>query len=113
MLLALAQQAGGAAARALQGIGIDEEQVRSKLSHVEPKEDVLEGTGPTSQLKRVIETAFHRVGYPDQVGTWQLVLALASCEGTASDVLSQLGAHEKRLRAMTNQFGAEGDLEPA
>jgi ATP-dependent Clp protease ATP-binding subunit ClpA len=113
MLLALVLQADGAGARALQSIGVGEEQVRSRLAHVEREEDFLEGTGPTGQLKAVVETAFGWVGYPDQVGTWQLALALASCEGKARDVLAQLGVQEQALRAMTGRFGAGDDLEPA
>jgi len=109
MLLALVRQAESAGARVLRSIGVGEEQVRSKLEDVGKEEDVLEGTGPTSQLKTVIETAFNEVGYPDQVGTWHLVLALASCEGRAHHALEQLGAQERVLRATTNQFGSGDD----
>jgi len=107
MLLALVQLAESAGARALRSIGVGEEQVRSKLQDVGKEEDVLEGTGPTSQLKTAIETAFQEVGYPDQVGTWHLVLALSSCEGRAHYALEQLGARERVLRARTDQFGAD------
>jgi hypothetical protein len=110
MLLALVQQAECAAARALATIAVGEEQVRSKLGPLERGEDVLEGTGPTAQLKTVVETAFGRVAYPEEVGTWQLVLALASCEGRASDALSQLGASEAVLRGMTGRLDTGDDL---
>src|SRR5215469_9365620 len=78
LLLAVAGQAGSAAALALRGLGAGAEQVRAALAGVERNETPLEGLGPTESLKAVIEAAFHGVDYPRQVGTRQIVLALAA-----------------------------------
>jgi ATP-dependent Clp protease ATP-binding subunit ClpA len=109
MLLALAREADSAAARALQRAGAGEDQLRSTLAAGRRQEDALEGTGPTAQLKAAIEAAFHGVGYPDHVGTWNLLLALASGAGAAHDALAEAGAGEGTLRAMSDEFGAAAD----
>src|SRR5262249_27773082 len=72
LLLARAGQGGSAAGVALRAAGAGEEQVRSTLEGVERSEAPVEGIGPTTELKRVVETAFHGVEYPGQVGTRQL-----------------------------------------
>jgi len=68
LLLAVVRTAGSAAARALQGVGAGEERVRSALAGVERSESPVEGIGPSAELKTVIETAFHGVGYPARSG---------------------------------------------
>jgi Clp amino terminal domain, pathogenicity island component len=111
LLLALAGQGDGAAAVALRGLGVGEEQVRSALAGLHRNEAPVEGIGPTAQLKDVIETAFHGVSYPAQVGTRQLVLALAAREGIARAALAALGVTEQALRAALDRAG--DDPEPA
>jgi hypothetical protein len=69
----------------------------------------VEGIGPSAQLKEVIERAFHGVAYPAQVGTRQLVIALAATDGIASDVLGRLGVTEQALRTAL----PDEDAEPA
>jgi hypothetical protein len=103
LLLAVVRNAGSAAARALQGVGAGEERVRSALAGVERSESPVEGIG----------TAFHGVGYPGQVGTRQLVLALAGCDGLASAALAQVGVTVEALRAELDRAGAGEDPEPA
>jgi Clp amino terminal domain, pathogenicity island component len=109
LLLAVVQQPDSAAARALRGVGVGEERVRSALAGLERSEAAVEGIGPSAELKTVVETAFHGVGYPDQVGTRQLVLALAACEGLASAALAQLGVTGEALRAELDRDGAGED----
>jgi hypothetical protein len=108
LLLAIAGGAGSAAA-ALRVLGVGEEEVRSALTGLERNEAPLEGIGPTAQLKDVVETAFHGVSYPGQVGTRQLVLALAAREGIAMAALAGLGVTEQALRA---ELDRAGDDEP-
>lgn len=108
MLLALLRQADGAALRVLEDIGLRENEVSTKLAQVARKEDVLEeGIGPTAQLKAVVEAAFHGVGYPQQVGTWQLILAVASRDGRARDALAELGVTEEALLARAEHIGTD------
>ena len=110
LLLALAGQAGSAAGVALRAAGAGEEQVRSTLEGVERSEAPVEGIGPTTELKRVVETAFHGVEYPGQVGTRQLVVALAADDGIASAALGRLGVGEEALRAELDRVADE--VEP-
>lgn len=109
LLLAVLGQAGSAAAMALRAAGVGEEQVHSTLAGMERAETPLEGIGPTVQLKHVIEAAFGAVAYPGQVGTRQLVLALAAGEGVASAALARLGATEPALRIELDRAGADED----
>jgi hypothetical protein len=110
LLLAIAEGTGRAAA-ALRGLGAGEERVRSAVSGLDRNEAPLEGIGPTAQLKDVVETAFHGVSYPAQVGTRQLVLALVTREGGARTALAGLGVTEQALRAELDRAG--DDPEPA
>jgi ATP-dependent Clp protease ATP-binding subunit ClpA len=113
LLLAVVQQADSAAARALRGVGAGEERVRSTLAEMERNEAPIEGIGPSAELKTAVETAFHGVGYPGQVGTRQLVLALAACDGLASAALAQLDVTGEVLRAELDRPGAGEDSESA
>ena len=113
MLLAVTRQAESTGARALRNVGVTEERARTALAQMERDEAPLGDAGPTVQLKNVVDTAFHAVGYPDSIGTGHLVVALAVCEGTASAVLARLGASEPVLRAEVNRISAPGDPESA
>jgi hypothetical protein len=113
LLLAVAGQAGSAAALALRGAGAGEEQLGATLAGVERDEAPVEGLGPTEPLKLVIETAFHGVDYPRQVGTRQLAMALVSCEGMASAALARLGVTEQALRVQLDRVAGDEDAEPA
>jgi hypothetical protein len=95
LLLALVQEG------ALASAGVDEARVRSALEQRERNETPVEGIGPSGELKTTIETAFHAVAYPHDVGTDQLVLALASCDGIGRTVLAELGVTEAKLRNTT------------
>src|SRR5215472_17205789 len=108
LLLALVGQPRGAAGIALRGIGVDDERLRSTLAGLERNEAPVEGIGPSAQLKEVVETAFHGVAYPGQVGTRPLVLALAAREGAASEALARLGVTEEALRAELDRVAADG-----
>jgi len=110
LLLALAGQAGSAAGLALRAAGAGEEQLRSTLEGVERSEAPVEGIGPTTELKRVVETAFHGVEYPGQVGTRQLAVALGAGDGIASAALGRLGVSEESLRAELDRVADE--VEP-
>jgi hypothetical protein len=113
LLLALVGQPGSAAGLALQATGVDDERVRATLAGLERNEAPVEGAGPSAPLKDVVETAFHGVAYPGQVGTRPLVLALAAREGVASTALARLGVTEQALRAELDRVSADEDAEPA
>jgi hypothetical protein len=113
LLRALVGQPGSAAGLALQGIGVDDERVRTALAGLERNEAPVEGIGPSVQLKAVVETAFHGVGYPAQVGTRPLVLALAAGEGVASAALARLGVTVEALRTELERLAADENGEPA
>ena len=113
LLLAVAGLAGSAAGLALRALGADEERVRSTLAGMERSEAPVEGLGPSAQLKQVVETAFHGVDYPGQVGTRQVVLALAASEGLGGAALARLGVTEAALRAELDRVAADDDGEPA
>jgi hypothetical protein len=110
MLLGLLRKAKGAAFRVLEDVGIGEDRVRSALVQVARTEDFIEegiGTTRTSsvQLVAVVEAALHGVQYPEQVGTWQLIIALTSHDGRARDALVELGVSETMLRAKAGHIG--------
>ena len=88
-----------------------EDRVGSTLDGMARSETPIEGIAPTTQLKDAVEAAFHRVGYPAQVGTRQLVLGLAAGEGIASGALATLGVTEPALRAELDRIGADADPE--
>jgi hypothetical protein len=113
LLLALVGQAGSAAALALRGIGVDDERVRSTVAGLERNEAPVGEAGPTTPLKEVVETAFHGIAYPGQVGTRPLVLALAAREGVASAAFARLGVTEQALRAELDRVAADEEAEPA
>jgi hypothetical protein len=93
LLLALVQEG------ALASAGVDEARVRSALAQKERNETPVEGIGPSGEVKTAIETAFHGVAYPHDVGAEQILLALASCDGVARTVLAELGVTEATLRS--------------
>ncbi|MDR0357963.1 MAG: hypothetical protein LBJ87_00655 [bacterium] len=106
LLLALVRQADGASQRALRHVGIDEDRLAEHLGRLERTEEVVEeGVGTTRPLKAAVEVAFHGVAYPDAVGTWDLLLALARGEGRAREALGQAGTGEAALRAAADQIG--------
>lgn len=107
LLLAIAAQAESPAGLALRSAGAGEEQVRSALAGLERGETPLPGLGPTAQLKQAIEAAFYGAGYPGQVGTGQLVLALAATDGVAGAALANLGVTPQTLRAELDRTGGD------
>jgi len=107
MLLAIVRQAGGAGARALGEVGIDEARVVPALAGVGRNEVPGEGVGTTLQLKGVVESAFHGVEYPAEVGTRHLLLALAAGEGSASAALAELGATAPAIRSALDRIAGE------
>jgi len=107
LLLALAGQAGSAAALALQAAGAGREQVSAALAGLARSEVPLAGLGPTAELKQAVEAAFHDVAYPAQVETRPLVLALAATEGVASAALAGLGVTPDALRAELGRLGGD------
>ena len=104
LLLAAFADPASQAARALNWLGVEEEQVRQKLNekikrgrHELPKQIV-----PTSRVKHVIETAFRlcTAGGDPRVSTAHILLALSSeGEGIAAHVLKDLGAPVERVES--------------
>jgi ATP-dependent Clp protease ATP-binding subunit ClpA len=94
LLTAIAEQGAGTGAAILASLGISNEAVRSAVSDAQHGDVPVGETGPTAAMKSVIETAFHAVEYPGQIGTGHLLLALA---GTPTSVLQQLGGSPEMI----------------
>jgi hypothetical protein len=107
LLVALAGQSDGPGALALHVFGAGEEAVRSALAALAVNEVGAEGLGTTAELKSAMEFGFRSVAYPDEVGTEDLLLALAAGEGAAKAVLTQFGATPEAIRARLQQLEAE------
>jgi ATP-dependent Clp protease ATP-binding subunit ClpA len=111
VLLGLLREPEGAAARALAGLGVQEDEVRDAMDALVGSERVVIGQIiPTSRVKKVIELAFEearRMG-AGHVGTEHLLLGLvAEGEGIAARVLADLGAGEAAVRAAVDRALAD------
>jgi hypothetical protein len=99
MLLALASTADFRSGGILAGLEIDEAKIVAAAGSISASpETVVEGIGPTAELKRVVERAFQLIEYPEDIGTEHLLLALAGEDGIAGAVLGGLGLSDKVLR---------------
>lgn len=114
ILLGLAAEGEGVAARALQAIGISLEKVRAEVEKVIGRGDgVMQGNiGFTPRAKRVLELAFdeaRQLGHT-YIGTEHILLGLIrEGEGVAAQVLRNLGADlDKVRRHVVDLLGGSG-----
>ena len=104
ILLGLAREGQGVAARALQNLGIEPDAVRREVESIIGRGDPdgVDTVGLSPRAKRVLELAIDEArtmghGY---VGTEHLLLGLIrEGEGVAAQVLENLGADLDRVRA--------------
>lgn len=103
LLLGLAREGSGIAARALQGMKVDLNRVRQEVERITPRGEktVSQGISYTPRAKRVVELAIEEsqnLGH-NYVGTEHLMLGLVrEGEGIAAQVLSNMGIDVKRAR---------------
>ncbi len=114
LLLGLAREGSGIAARALQNMSVDLNRVRQEVERITPKGDkvIQQGISYTPRAKRVVELAIEEsqnLGH-NYVGTEHLMLGLVrEGEGIAAQVLSNVGIDLKRARKEVIQLlGGEG-----
>ncbi len=115
LLLGLAREGSGIAARALQNMTVDLNRVRQEVERITPKGEkvIQQGISYTPRAKRVVELAIEEsqnLGH-NYVGTEHLMLGLVrEGEGIAAQVLSNLGLDLKRARKEVIQLlgGEEG-----
>ena len=119
LLLGLAREGSGIAARALQNMSVDLNRVRQEVEGITPKGDkvIQQGISYTPRAKRVVELAIEEsqnLGH-NYVGTEHLMLGLVrEGEGIAAQVLSNVGIDLKRARKEVIQLlgGEEGSARP-
>ena len=103
LLLGLAREGSGIAARALQNMTVDLNSVRQEVERITPKGEkvIQQGISYTPRAKRVVELAIEEsqnLGH-NYVGTEHLMLGLVrEGEGIAAQVLSNMGIDLKRAR---------------
>ncbi len=103
LLLGLAREGSGIAARTLQNMSVDLNRVREEVERITPKGEkiVQQGISYTPRAKRVVELAIEEsqnLGH-NYVGTEHLMLGLVrEGEGIAAQVLSNVGIDLKRAR---------------
>ncbi len=120
LLLGLAREGSGIAARALQNMNVDLNRVRQEVEGITPKGEkvVQQGISYTPRAKRVVELAIEEsqnLGH-NYVGTEHLMLGLVrEGEGIAAQVLSNMGLDLKRARKEVIQLlgGEEGSTRTA
>lgn len=120
LLLGLAREGSGIAARALQGMSVDLNSVRQEVERITPKGEkvVQQGISYTPRAKRVVELAIEEsqnLGH-NYVGTEHLMLGLVrEGEGIAAQVLSNMGIDLKRARKEVIELlgGEEGSARTA
>jgi len=118
ILLGLAAEGEGVAARALQGMGISLDKVRAEVEKVIGKgESPPQGQiGFTPRAKRVLELAFdeaRQLGHT-YIGTEHILLGLIrEGEGVAAQVLKNLGADLDKVRRQVVELLGGGGAQPA
>ncbi len=120
LLLGLAREGSGIAARALQNMTVDLNRVRQEVERITPKGEkvVQQGISYTPRAKRVVELAIEEsqnLGH-NYVGTEHLMLGLVrEGEGIAAQVLSNMGIDLKRARKEVIELlgGEEGGARTA
>jgi hypothetical protein len=106
LLLGLARENGGIAARVLRNLGVGINKVRSSVEFIIGRGDgiVLDEIGFTPRAKKVLEFAAdepRRLNH-DYIGTEHLLLGLAREEdGIAAGALESLGIHLEEVRTQT------------
>ncbi|MFY9616284.1 MAG: Clp protease N-terminal domain-containing protein [Candidatus Dormiibacterota bacterium] len=99
LLLGLLQRGGSPAGIALASLAVSLDKVESAIAGLSQREQAAEGIGTTAELKSVVESAFESVEYPEEIGSAELLLALAEGDGTAAAALRQLGVSADAIRA--------------
>ncbi|TLM99260.1 ATP-dependent Clp protease ATP-binding subunit ClpC, partial [bacterium] len=103
LLLGLIREGGGIAARVLQGMGIEMQQVRDEVEKIMGKGN-FNGYGEigfTPRSKKVLELSFDEARHlgHNYIGTEHLLLGLIrEGEGVAARVLENLGANLEKVR---------------
>lgn len=103
LLLGLIREGGGIAARVLQGMGIEMQQVRDEVEKIMGKGNFtgIGEIGFTPRSKKVLELSFdeaRRLGH-NYIGTEHILLGLIrEGEGVAARVLENLGANLEKVR---------------
>jgi len=109
LLLGLLREGEGIAARALQGLGIELEGVRSEVERIIGKKGaaVVGEIGFTPRSKKVLELSFEEsrgLGH-NYIGTEHLLLGLIKeGEGIAAKILENLGANTELVRKQVIQM---------
>jgi hypothetical protein len=116
LLLGLLRARGSVAAVALQSLGVEEAEVRKRLSAAMEgeKKTLIERIVPTSRVKMVIEIAFDEAQRENQphVGTGEVLMALMrEGNGLAPQVLTAMGADRARVAAAIHSAVAAGARE--
>ena len=103
LLLGLIREGGGIAAKVLQGMGIEMQQVRDEVEKIMGKGSFtgFSEIGFTPRSKKVLELSFdeaRRLGH-NYIGTVHLLLgSIREGEGVAAKVLENLGANLEKVR---------------
>jgi hypothetical protein len=97
MLPAIASGEGPGAA-ILAALSRDYAKVKAALEAHPVPETSVAGLGPRVELKRAVERAFATVAYPKDIGTDQLLLAMAGSRGGAGAALAGLGVTKEAIR---------------
>ena len=115
LLLGLAAQDEGAATRALERLGISEEQVRHQAGQLTARDRQQAGPAPQprpprSLIQAVLAEAAAHCDY--RIGTDQLLLALFRADDqAAAQALTRLGAGESQVRDAVAALQAESGPE--
>jgi ATP-dependent Clp protease ATP-binding subunit ClpC len=113
ILLGLAREEEGVAAKVLTNLGARLNKIRAKVEYVIGRGDkpATGETGLTPRAKRVIELAIDEARHlgHNYIGTEHLLLGLLrEGQGVASEILESLGATLERVRAETTRILNEG-----
>ena len=108
LLLGLVREGGGVAARVLDNLGVELDQVRTVVEQIIGRGDhiVLGEIGLTPRAKKVIELAVDEARRLNHhyIGTEHLLLGLVrEGEGIAAGVLASLGVNLEKVRTQTIQ----------
>ena len=116
LLLGLLREGEGLAAKVLNNLGVEINNVRSTIESVLGRNEriIIQQIIPTSRVKKVIEISFEearRMGN-NYVGTEHLLLGLLiEGEGIAAHVLEDLGANLEKVRSEIERLLHESGLE--
>ena len=115
LLLGLTAQNQGMAARALQRLGVSQEQVRQQAGQITARDRQQAGRGPQPRPPGglIQAAAAEAAAYCDyRIGTDRLLLALFRADDqTAAQALTRLGAGESQVRSAITALQAESGQE--